>query len=203
LWYGRPGNCGVFIVLAVVLAICVCMDLAVTLFLSTQGTIHFSNSTKGRCMINLFPECLQCHSSHKPDVAAHIFIMWHRLPRKSEFACRYLMALHITALICELGVVVITLLSLFSTLNMPDSSHGQQQSLHVQRQVATTLVSLVTTILAFALTLIGAGKLLDASKHTLMRVRDWSTSIPDMSRRISRAPCTESVSIGKSRPGEV
>jgi hypothetical protein len=130
--------------------------------------------------------------------------MCHRLSRKSEFTCRYLLALHSTTLTCELGVVVTTLLSLFSTLNMPEALRdGQQQSLHVQRQVATTIVSLVTTILAFDLTLIGAGKLLAATKHTFKRVRDWSHSIPEVSRHTSRARGTESGTIGDSRPAEV
>lgn len=84
--------------------------------------------------------------------------------------CRYILGLHVLNLIFELGVVSVTFLNLFSQRLNP-----MRESQRHQEQLSVMLVSLVTTLLTFGLTLVGAGSSLAGLREVVARVSQSGT----------------------------
>ena len=95
-------------------------------------------------------------------------------------ACRSLFWMHVLALVFELGIVAITLLSLLSNMCHPDSQESPEALEEQREQVITTVVSLGTTLVTFVLTMAGAG-------DAVQGMRRVGTQIIAVVKRISAA----------------
>lgn len=89
---------------------------------------------------------------------------WQVCSLKESDCCRVLAALITVSLICELGVVCVTLLELFSGTN------GNEEPKLRRQELAAVAVSLGTTILAFFVTIIGAGSAVSGAKIVWRRI---------------------------------
>ena len=78
-----------------------------------------------------------------------------------------LLCLHVLNFVCEVGVITVSIINLFSERQHPD--HGSENH---QEQLTIMLVSICTTLIAFLLTMIGAGSSLAGLKVLAARVRD-------------------------------
>ena len=65
--------------------------------------------------------------------------------------------MHVLALVFELAVVAVTLMSLLSNMRHPDRQASPEAIEEQREQVIATLVSLGTTLVTFVLTMVGAG----------------------------------------------
>lgn len=72
-------------------------------------------------------------------------------------------------LCCELGVIVCSLLSIFS-LQHPGSAASNHHQAHNRSRLALTFIFLATTVLAFAVTLFGVSKTLAAVRNAAKRI---------------------------------
>ena len=86
--------------------------------------------------------------------------------------------MHVLALVFELAVVAVTLMSLLSNMRHPDRQASPEAIEEQREQVIATLVSLGTTLVTFVLTMVGAG---DAVKG----LRTIGTRISAVGQRIS------------------
>ena len=95
------------------------------------------------------------------------------------------MTLHVSALVCELGVTIITFLELMSGYKDPD----QQDSSDLIRQnarVAAISVSLATTLLVFGLTVIGAGSSFAGARKAAAAAQGVATRVSATTETPSR-----------------
>ena len=76
-----------------------------------------------------------------------------------------LLCLHVVNMANELGVIAASMVNLFSKRQHPDYGSDDQQE-----QLSIMLVSIATTIMAFALTVVGAGSALAGLKVVAARV---------------------------------
>lgn len=78
-----------------------------------------------------------------------------------------MLLVHAISITCEMGVVTATLLNLFSTLKRHESTGDAAADYKYRNELWITLTSLVSTVLAFMLTVLGAGSLLAGMRKVL------------------------------------
>lgn len=94
-----------------------------------------------------------------------------------------MLALNTVSMICELGVVAVTLLQLLSTRDEhePSGSESESQS----EAMGTVIASLASTLAVFLLTLIGAGSAASGAKLVVSRASAAGASLLNRSRQSS------------------
>jgi hypothetical protein len=154
-WFGEEDQCATFAVLIGVVVVCAVTDLTCILLVVHGGW----SSVKSRCVdAAVLPMratycCCPC-VRRLPDHAC-------------TCACRSVLYMHAISMLCELGVVSATLLNLFSAIKSHAHSDGAVTEASYRAQIWITLSSLVSTIVAFLLTVVGAGSILAGMRKVL------------------------------------
>lgn len=101
---------------------------------------------------------------------------------------RAMLMTHVLGLFCEVGVVVVTLLELFSGLERRDDDGGGTTEAQAHsNQLAMTPASLVTTVIAFMLSMLGTGDAMSGLKMIGNTVANRVSAA--MSREVSKCGC--------------
>jgi hypothetical protein len=123
------------------------------------------------------------------------------LQERAHHACRTSIQLHITCFICELGVVVITLLNLISDSTSAAMHDNDGLQMSSSANIRMTVASLALTLTTFSLTMLDTAAIIErmkaAVKSSAERARE---SISRISARRGQS-CLSSVHPGSS-PGE-
>ena len=91
------------------------------------------------------------------------------------------------ALVFELGIVAVTLMSLLSSMRHPDRQASPEAMKQQHEQVVATLVSLGTTLVTFVLTMVGAGDAVKGLRTIGMRISAVIQRISAAGQRVSTA----------------
>lgn len=76
--------------------------------------------------------------------------------------------MHVVSLVFEMGIVAVTLASLLSSMRHPDRDPTDKEP---KTEVVGTVVSLVSTLATFSLTMIGAGDAVQGLKAISLRIK--------------------------------
>ena len=92
--------------------------------------------------------------------------------------------MHVVSLVFEMGIVAVTLASLLSSMRHPDRDPTDKEP---KTEVVGTVVSLVSTLATFSLTMIGAGDAVQGLKAIGRRISTVGRHISTAGRRVSTA----------------
>lgn len=98
--------------------------------------------------------------------------------------CRQLLVIECACLVCEFGVVMCTLLYLFSVQQSGRSKGSSSDAAETQNQIVLSFLSLATNIFTFAIRLAGVSNTLAAAHRMLGRISN--AALPAFSTRSLR-----------------
>ena len=82
---------------------------------------------------------------------------------------RLVIAGRCVSLVCDLGIVLISLLKLYSDTSIPDEVSASGEAAAIQREIAFTFVSCALSVASFLASMIGLRKLLRGMRESLWR----------------------------------
>ena len=95
--------------------------------------------------------------------------------------------MHVLALVFELGIVAVTLMSLLSSMRHPDRQASPEAMKQQREEVVATVVSLGTTLVTFVLTMVGKGDAVTGLKTIGKRISAVGQHISATGQRLSTA----------------
>ena len=91
--------------------------------------------------------------------------------------CRGFVIFQCVPLACELGIVALTLVHLFSLKHPGNAARDDFDLVQTRSSIGLVFVSLLTTLCSFTLTLVGASNTVAAARKALRRVSHISKSL--------------------------
>lgn len=157
-WFGEPGRCGTYNAIEAIICFCAVLDLLVGIFQDLVLTIYGEN--RKRCVPSTLPSWLcsgTCSSVPRSQLST---------------ACRLLLTLLGLSMLCELAVISVTVLNLFS-----ERKHPLRDTEKHAEQLSVMLVSIATTVFGFFLSIFGAGSALAGAKEVANKFRQASEQL--------------------------
>ena len=102
----------------------------------------------------------------------------------TDCACRALLVLHVLAMVFELGIGAVTVMSLLSNMRHPDRQASPEAIKAQSDEVIATVVSLESTLVTFVFTMVGAGDAVQGLRAVGKRISALGRSISVRRQRL-------------------